>query len=219
VLARNGVEVVVPPGQGCCGALAMHCGEAEKAQKLARANLLSFPADVDAIVTNAAGCGSAIHEYALLFCGAPDSEKIQVFSRRVRDVSVLLAELGILPPPSLPKPLKLAYHDACHLIHAQGVSEAPRRLLRSIPNLVLLEVSEGDLCCGSAGTYNIEQPEIAEALGQRKARNILNTGAEAVAAGNIGCLIQIRTHLDGLKKNFPVYHTMEVLDRAYRQLT
>jgi glycolate oxidase iron-sulfur subunit len=216
VLARNGVEVVIPPGQNCCGALAMHCGEAENARMLARANLRSFPTDVDAIITNAAGCGSGIHEYSLLFQGAPDSEEIQAFARRVKDVSVFLAELGILPPPFLPKPLKLAYHDACHLVHAQGVSEAPRRLLRSIPNLVLLEVSEGDLCCGSAGIYNIEQPEIAEALGQKKVRNILGTGAEAVAAGNIGCLVQIRAHLEREGKSLPVYHTLEVLDRAYR---
>ncbi len=217
VLTRNGVEVVVPPNQGCCGALAMHCGEAERARAFARANLRSFPDDVDAIVTNAAGCGSGIHEYALLFHGTPESELAEAYARRVTDISVFLAKIDIIPPPPLPKPLKLAYHDACHLAHAQGVTEAPRKLLRSIPNLILLEVPDGELCCGSAGTYNIEQPEIAETLGRRKVENILQTGADAVAAGNIGCLVQIRTHLEREGRPLPVYHTLEILDRAYQQ--
>lgn len=216
VLARNGVEVVIPKGQECCGALPMHMGETELARSFARANLGAFPQDVDAIVTNAAGCGSGLHEYRLLFAGLPEQEAAEAFADRAMDVSVFLGKLGLIAPPPLVQPLKLAYHDACHLAHAQGVTAPPRTLLRSIPNLTVLEIPEGEICCGSAGTYNFEQPEIARALGQRKAQNILRTGAQAVAAGNIGCLVQIRTHIQSSATPIPIYHTMEVLDMAYR---
>jgi len=121
-------------------------------------------------------------------------------------------------PPPLQQPLKLAYHDACHLSNAQGITEPPRLLLKSISNLTLLEVPEGDMCCGSAGVYNLEQPKIANQLGQRKAENILRTGGQGVVAGNIGCLVQIRTHLQRLDKPLPVYHTIQVLDQAYAQM-
>jgi glycolate oxidase iron-sulfur subunit len=214
VLARNGVEVVIPPGQGCCGSLMMHTGDAPTARRLARRNLPLFPKDVDAILTNAAGCGSGMKEYELWFKGEPEAEVARAFARQVKDVSEFLAELG-LQPPAASMPLKVAYHDACHLAHAQRVVDAPRRLLRAIPGLTLLEIPEGELCCGSAGTYNIEQPELAEAIGQRKARNLLRTGAEMVVMGNIGCMVQIRQHLQKLGQNWPVLHTMEVLDRAY----
>jgi glycolate oxidase iron-sulfur subunit len=117
------------------------------------------------------------------------------------------------------KPLKVAYHDACHLAHAQGVTAQPRQLLRAIANLTLMEIPEGEICCGSAGTYNIEQPEIAARLGQRKAANILKTGADAVAAGNIGCMVQIKTHLQRNGKPLPIYHTMQLLDMAYADFT
>lgn len=212
VLAENGVETVIPRHQGCCGALSMHTGAARQARALARHNLDTFPQDVDAIITNAAGCGSGMKEYPLLFMGLAEAEKAQTFARKVEDVSVFLHQLGLKPPPALARPLKLAYHDACHLVHAQGIQAAPRQLLTGIPNLSLLEIPEGEMCCGSAGTYNLEQPEIARQLGQRKARNILSSGAEAVAMGNIGCIAQIRSHL---QQPLPVYHTMEVLDRAY----
>ncbi len=217
VLARNGVEVVLPQWQGCCGALMMHVGEDDRARRLARTNLGVFPTDVDAIVTNAAGCGSGMKAYGLLFKGTPEERDAEAFARRVIDVSAFLADLGLQPMPPLPQPFRLAYHDACHLAHAQGVVEAPRRLLGSIPNLTLVDVPDGDLCCGSAGTYNLEQPELASQLGRRKAENILRTGCEAVAAGNIGCLVQIRTYLHRLGKPLPLYHTLEVLDLAYRQ--
>lgn len=215
VLAANGVEVVIPRGQGCCGALMMHTGEAERARAQARVNLRAFPADVDAILTNAAGCGSGMHEYGLLFAGEPEEAEAVAFAARVRDVSAFLDELGLVPPAALDRPLTLAYHDACHLSHAQGITAAPRALLRSIPNLTLVEIPEGELCCGSAGSYNIEQPEIAARLGARKASNILTTGAQAVAAGNIGCLVQIRAHLAAAGQSLPVVHTMQVLARAY----
>lgn len=215
VLARNGVEVVIPDGQGCCGSLLMHTGDAANARALARRNLRAFPADVDAIITNAAGCGSGMKEYGLLFMGEAEAEAAHAFARRVKDVSEFLDELGIEAPPAS-EPIKVAYHDACHLAHAQRVVDAPRRLLRAIPNLTLLDIPESELCCGSAGTYNIEQPQLADQLGQRKAQNILNTGAELVVMGNIGCMVQIRTHQQKLGRPLPVLHTMEVLDRAYR---
>jgi glycolate oxidase iron-sulfur subunit len=216
VLAANGVEVVIPQGQGCCGSLGMHTGDAENARALAENNLKTFSLDVDAIITNAAGCGSGMKEYGLLFAGTPFEDQASAFARKVKDVTEFLDELGLLEPKPLPQPLTVAYHDACHLAHAQGVWGAPRRLLGAIPNLTLAEIPEGDICCGSAGTYNIEQPDIAAQLGERKARNILKTEADAVCTGNIGCLVQIRTHLAKAGKPLPIWHTMEVLDRAYR---
>jgi glycolate oxidase iron-sulfur subunit len=215
VLARNGVETVIPRGQGCCGSLSLHIGEAEQAQMLARRNLATFPTDVDAIVTNAAGCGSGMHEYPLLFAGEADQSQAQAFSHLVRDITVFLAELGLTPPDGLPEPITVAYHDACHLAHAQGVTAPPRQLLAAIPNLRLVEIPEGELCCGSAGTYNLEQPELAAQIGERKARNILSTGAQAIVTGNIGCMTQIRTHLAALGRPLPVWHTIELLDAAY----
>jgi glycolate oxidase iron-sulfur subunit len=216
VLARNGVETVIPRGQGCCGSLALHIGEAGQARDLARKNLAAFPAGVDAVITNAAGCGSGMHEYGLLFAGMAEAEAAQAFAARVRDISVFLDELGIEAPPPLPQPLTAAYHDACHLAHTQRVTAPPRRLLGQIPNLRIAEIPEGELCCGSAGTYNLEQPELAREIGERKARNILATGAEVVVTGNIGCMNQIGTHLELQGKSLPLWHTVEVLDWAYR---
>jgi glycolate oxidase iron-sulfur subunit len=215
VLARNGVEVVIPAEQGCCGALSMHTGERHQALSLARQNLGAFSEDVDAIITNAAGCGSGMREYPLLFAGQPEVGRAQAIAAQVRDVSSFLAELGWEIPPELDSPLLVAYHDPCHLAHAQGVREAPRRLLASIPGLTLMEIPEGDMCCGSAGTYNLEQPELAEELGRRKAAHIASTNANALATGNIGCLIQIQAHLKALGRAMPLYHTVQVLDRAY----
>jgi glycolate oxidase iron-sulfur subunit len=217
VLARNGVEVIVPPGQACCGSLLEHTGNYDQARRLALHNLEIFPSDVDVILTNAAGCGSGIKEYGSLFKGTKEESLAQAFSSRVQDVSEFLAGFDLLLPPDLPQPLKAAYHDACHLQHAQGITAAPRLLLHSIPNLTLLEVADAGLCCGSAGTYNLDQPEIAGELGRRKAEGILRSGAEAVVTGNIGCIIQIRAHLQALGKNLPVYHTFELLDIAYQQ--
>jgi glycolate oxidase iron-sulfur subunit len=216
VLARNGVETVIPRGQGCCGSLSLHIGEAAQARELARRNLAIFPTDVDAIITNAAGCGSGMHEYELLFAGMAEAMQAATFGSRVCDISVFLDALGIATPPPLTQPLTIAYHDACHLSHAQHVTTPPRRLLGQIPNLRIVEIPEGELCCGSAGTYNLEQPELARAIGERKARNILSTGAAAVITGNIGCMNQIRTHLELLNNPLPLWHTVEVLDWAYQ---
>jgi glycolate oxidase iron-sulfur subunit len=216
VLARNGVEVVIPPGQGCCGSLSMHTGEANQARMLARRNLTAFPNDVDAILTNAAGCGSGIHEYGLLFAGEAEQEHAKTFAKRVKDVSVFLHELGLTAPDPLSEPLTVAYHDACHLGHAQRVTAQPRALLAAIPKLRLVEIVEGELCCGSAGTYNLEQPALAQQIGERKAHNIIATSAQAVVTGNIGCMTQIQSHLQALGHPLPVWHTMEVLERAYQ---
>ena len=215
VLSRNGVEVVIPQGQGCCGSLSLHIGEADQARELARANLSVFPADVDAVVTNAAGCGSGMHEYPLLFKGLVEEAQARAFAGRALDISVFLSQLGLIEPPPLAQPLRVAYHDACHLANAQGVRSEPRALLNAVPNLTVLEIPEGDLCCGSAGIYNLEQPAIADQLGERKAKNILATGAEAIVTGNIGCMTQIATHLHRLGRPLPLWHTVELLDRAY----
>ena len=215
VLSANGVEVVVPPGQGCCGALALHSGEADHAYERATALARAFPTDVDAIVTNAAGCGSAMKEYGHAFRGRSQETTLRAFGGRVRDVSEFLEALGPIAPAPLAEPLTVAYHDACHLAHAQGIRRAPRALLALIPNLHVVEVPDGDTCCGSAGLYNVEHPDIAAALGARKAEAILATGASAVAAGNIGCLVQISTHLTRAGAALPTWHTIQILDHAY----
>ncbi len=213
VLTRNGVEVVIPPRQGCCGALSMHTGAAAQARTLARRNLTAFDLnECDAVVTNAAGCGSGMHEYPLLFAGEAEEQTAAKFAAKVQDITVFLDQLGIEAPPALEQPVTVAYHDACHLAHAQGVTNAPRRLLSTIPNLTLAPVPEGEICCGSAGSYNIEQPEIAAQLGRRKAEAILGTGAQAVVTGNIGCMTQIDNHLRRLGNPLPIYHTVELLN-------
>lgn len=220
VLARNGVEVVVPVEQGCCGGLAWHSGDLPAAQAFARRNLEAFPSDVDAILTNAAGCGSAMHEYHLVLCGTPDEERAAEFRKRVMDVSVFLARLGLRERPVGDAPhIKVAYQDACHLGHAQGVRREPRELLRSIPGVELCELADAHMCCGSAGSYNLDQPEIAASLGAKKARAVMATGAEVVASGNIGCLTQLRMHLTKLGSSIRVRHTMQVLRDAYREST
>ena len=216
VLAHNGVEVVVPRDQGCCGALAAHTGAADLARAAARHNLNVFPDDVDAVITNAAGCGSGMHEYPLWLTGEPEQEAAAKLASRTKDVCQFLHDLGAVTAEPLETPLRVAYHDACHLGHAQGVRSAPRQLLRSIPNLDLLEIADGDLCCGSAGTYSIEQPEIARDLGRRKAATIVDIEADVVVMGNIGCMTQIEVHLRALRNDIPVLHTVELLDRAYR---
>jgi glycolate oxidase iron-sulfur subunit len=213
VLARNGVEVVIPKTQVCCGAAAMHTGAHQDALAFSLQNLKAFPDDVDAIITNAAGCGSGLKEYPLLHHGLSTHNAAQTFAARVKDISVFLYELGLEPIAPLKKPLRVAYHDACHLAHAQGVKVAPRAILKAIPNLEILEIPEGDLCCGSAGTYNLEQPELAAQLGKRKTKHIQSIKPDLIASGNIGCHTQIRAYL---QQSIPMYHTLEILDLAYR---
>ncbi len=154
-------------------------------------------------------------EYALLFKGEPEESAAREFETRVQDVSVFLDDLGFDPPAALDHPLKIAYHDACHLGHAQGVRAAPRRLLEAIPGVTVVTPPDWEICCGSAGIYNIERPEIAAELGRQKVESLLSTGADVVVTGNIGCTMQIRTHLAEQQRELPVVHTFEMLDRAY----
>lgn len=213
VLTCNGVEVVVPHSQGCCGGLAWHTGDLEAARAFARKNLDAFPADVAAILTNAAGCGSAMHEYHLVLRGTEDEARAEAFRHRVMDVSVYLMKLG-MREPLRETSLKAAYHDACHLANAQNVRRQPRDLLRAIPGLQVLELSDAHLCCGSAGSYNMDQPEIASSLGEQKAKAVIATGAQVVVSGNIGCLTQLQLHLKKLGSSIEVKHTMQVLRDA-----
>lgn len=216
VLARNGVEVLIPPSQGCCGSLAMHTGGGDQARRLARVNLEAFDLDVDAVLTTAAGCGSGMRAYGGVFRGEADEERAESLARKTLDVSEFLAELGLRePPPPLAPGLTIAYHDACHLAHAQGVRSAPRALLEAVDGLTLAEPPEWELCCGSAGIYNVERPDVAAELGERKARNLAGTGAEMIAAGNIGCMNQLRISLAEIDRELPILHTVQVLDRAY----
>jgi glycolate oxidase iron-sulfur subunit len=216
VLSRNGVEVIVPQAQGCCGGLAWHTGDLEAARAFARRNLDAFPADVDAVLTNAAGCGSAMHEYHLILRGTADEARAEAFRKRVVDVSVFLARLGLREKPNgWRSPRSVAYHDACHLANAQDVRAEPRALLRAIPGLELREIANAHLCCGSAGTYNLDQPAIASSLGAQKAQAVIATGATIVATGNIGCLTQVRAHLEKLGSRVEVRHTLQVLRDAY----
>jgi len=216
VLARNGVEVVIPANQGCCGGLAWHTGDWDAARAFARQNLAAFPADVDAIITNAAGCGSTMHEYHLILRGTADEARAEAFSKRVLDVSVFLARLCLREKPAgNGHSQRIAYHDACHLAQAQNVRREPRDLLRAIPGVQLLELPDAHICCGSAGSYNLDQPAIATALGERKAKAVLATGAEVLATGNIGCLTQLRTHFARLGSPLPIRHTIQVLRDAY----
>ena len=166
--------------------------------------------------TNAAGCGSGMHEYPQILKGTAEEVAAQEFAGKVCDVSVYLAKLGDLEPiPDRGRPLRVAYHDACHLANAQGVRAQPRSLLRSIPGVELCEIADAHLCCGSAGTYNIDQPVIADTLGREKTDNIVNTKADVVAAGNIGCMTQLKTHLEQRESSIAVRHTMQVLRDAY----
>ncbi len=214
VLNRNGISVSIPNTQACCGALHWHIGDAQRAKQMALKNISAFGDRDEPIITTAAGCGSGMHEYPLIMAGSENSEPIERFANRVIDISVYLDRLGIKPPPAV-KPTRIAYHDACHLAHAQKVRQPPRALLRLIPGVELVDLAESDLCCGSAGTYNIDQPEIAAQLGKRKADNLLFTHCDLVALGNIGCQVQIEQHLANAGSSIPVLHTIQILDRAY----
>src|SRR5919206_2725477 len=210
VLAAEGWEVHSPRSPRCCGALQLHAGFEEEALGLAKATIAAYEG-FDAIAVNVAGCGSAMKDYGHLLADDPEwGERAQAFAAKVRDVHQLLAEHE---PQAVRHPLelKVAYHDACHLAHAQSVRTPPRDLLRSIPGVELVEPAEWELCCGSAGIYNLLQPEAAGELGRRKAGNLEATGAEAIAAANPGCALQISRHLD-----LPIYHPMTLLDLSLR---
>jgi len=215
-LTAEGFEVHAPASPDCCGALEFHSGEEASAARRARETIAAFTAaGVDHIVVNAAGCGSAMKEYGDLL----DTPEARAFSARVRDVTELLGEAEPRAPRG-PVPLRVAYHDACHLAHAQGVRSAPRELLRAIPGLELVEVgTERDVCCGSAGIYNLVQPEAAAQLGRRKAEHLIATGAQAIAAANPGCSAQLDLHLRALGCPLPIHHPVELVSRSITAAT
>jgi glycolate oxidase iron-sulfur subunit len=217
VLSLEGCDVVVPPGQGCCGALSVHNGREPEAVRFARSTIDVFEAaGVDYVVVNAAGCGSSMKEYAELLRDDPEyAERAARFATSVRDVAELLAELGPVAERH-PLPTTIAYHDACHLGHAQGIRTQPRALLRGIPGLKLKEIADADICCGSAGVYNLLNPEAAGELGDRKARNVLATGADVLVTANPGCLMQVASAVDRVGGRIELAHTVEVLDASLR---
>ncbi len=220
VLAMEGCDVVIPRDQGCCGALSVHNGRESEAQTFARRTVDVFDAaGVEHVVVNAAGCGSAMKEYADLLADDPAyAERARRFAASVRDVSELLAELG--PVAARHRlAVSVAYHDACHLAHAQGVRRQPRELLRTIPGLELREIADADICCGSAGIYNLLNPEAAGELGDRKARAVLATGAELLVTANPGCLMQVASSVSRQGGRIGLAHTVEVLDASLRGRT
>jgi glycolate oxidase iron-sulfur subunit len=217
VLAAEGCEVIVPPGQPCCGALMTHAGRERESLDSARRLIDCFEAaGVDALVINAAGCGSNVKDYARLLADDPRyASRAQALSAKCKDITELLAELGPRAPRH-PLRLRVAYHDSCHLQHAQGIRQQPRQVLAGIPNLEVLEIAESAICCGSAGIYNLVEPKTAEELGQRKVRNVLATGADAVASGNPGCSLQMMGSMRRLGRSIPVLHTIQLLDASIR---
>jgi glycolate oxidase iron-sulfur subunit len=213
VLAAEGYDVHVPRLPRCCGALPLHAGADPQARELAKATIEALE-EHDTVIVNAAGCGSAMKDYGHVLRDEPDwAERAERFAAKVKDATEFLAEAGPRAERR-PVPMKVAYHDACHLAHAQGVRAQPRELLDGIPELELVEPREWELCCGSAGVYNLVKPEPAAELGERKARNLLDTGAETVVAANPGCALQITAHTERLGRALPVLHPMEVLARS-----
>ena len=217
VLAAEGYEVVPVAEQGCCGALSVHAGRENEGLRYARRLIDAFEAArVDAIAVNVAGCGSTLKEYGHLLRDDPAyAERAKAFSAKVRDISELLAEQ---PPRARRHPIaaRVAYHDACHLRHGQGITRQPRTLLRQIPQLEVAEPAEADICCGSAGIYNLVAPEPAAELGRRKAANILATRPDALVAANPGCLLQIAASLAQEGHPLPTYHPIQLLDASIR---
>jgi glycolate oxidase iron-sulfur subunit len=216
VLAANGCDVRIPAGQTCCGGLAFHFGDLEQARRQARQNIDAFLApDVEYIITNVAGCGSTLKEYDNLLAEDPGyAGKAREFAAKVRDVSEFLAAIEPVPPAN-PVPLKVAYQDACHLAHGQGIRWQPRKMLSLIPGLELVSLPESDTCCGSAGIYNIVQPEMADALLRNKMRCIARSGAQTVAVANAGCMMQLKLGVRQYGPEVEVMHVIDLLDRAY----
>ena len=217
VLNAEGCDVLVPRGQGCCGALSLHSGRAREAQSFAKDIIARFEREnVDAILVNAAGCGSNLKEYGRLFAGDPQwSERGARVAAKVKDVSEFLVSLGARAQRH-PMSLKIACHDACHLAHAQRIRSQPRELLRSIPGLELCDVPDGDQCCGSAGIYNLLQPKSAREIGARKVENVLATQAQLLASTNPGCTLQIQMMLRERGEHLVAAHPIELLDASIR---
>ncbi|MGB5969684.1 MAG: heterodisulfide reductase-related iron-sulfur binding cluster [Spirulinaceae cyanobacterium] len=220
VLTANGCEVVIPSKQGCCAALPAHQGQEAQAQTLARQMIDSFAdEELDAVIINAAGCGHTLKEYDHILAEDPQyQQKAQEFVAKVKDVQEFLAEVGLTAKlhPLTNGELSLVYQDACHLLHGQKISLQPRQLLKQIPGVKLKEPLDAALCCGSAGVYNLLQPEVADELGEQKVANLVNTGAKLIASANPGCSLQIKKHLDLQGKEIELMHPMELLDYSIR---
>jgi len=216
VLVLNGCEVHVPAAQTCCGALHTHSGERERARELARANIDALlPGDYDAILSNTAGCGSTLKEYhELLEHDAAYAGRARVFVERMKDISEFLAAAGLTAQPG-PLDVSVTYQDSCHLLHGQKIRNAPRELLAAIPQLRLIELPYSDLCCGSAGIYNVVQDEMAAELLRRKMEAVNATGAEILATANPGCMLQLKAGVDQHGHGQRVLHIVELLDEAY----
>jgi glycolate oxidase iron-sulfur subunit len=220
ILAAEGCEVIINPGgQGCCGALSVHNGREVEAQRFARALIDAFEhTGIDFFVVNAAGCGSSLKEYGELLRDDPAyAERAAAFAAKVRDLSEVLVELGPVAPRH-PLPVTVAYHDACHLAHAQGVRAQPRQLLRGIPGLELREIADAEICCGSAGVWNVLNPGPAAQLGERKARDVLATGAQLLVTANPGCLMQVAASVPRIGGSIALAHTAQILDASIRGL-
>ena len=216
ILARNGYEVLAPRAQGCCGALNAHGGDHARALDMARATIEVFErTPVDAIIVNTSGCGAHMKNYGLLLAGDPAwAERARRFAALVQDISEFLARTP-LRGPLLPVPLTITYHDPCHVVHGQKISKQPRALLAQVPALRVVDLPESDWCCGSAGIYNLTQPEMATRLLRRKVRHVASTRADAVVTANPGCILQIQAGLRDKGLPVQVLHIVEVLDRAY----
>ena len=216
VLQQNGCDVIIPQGQGCCGAIHYHAGSRDGTRKMADANVTAFDLDeVDAVIVNHGGCGTMLKEYGLHWPDA-DQPRREAFSRKVRDVHEFLDELGPVTPEG-PIPAVATYHDACHLAHGQKVVQPPRKLLGLIPELQLRDLPESEICCGSAGTYNLNQPKMGNRLAERKVSNIDATQAQIVLAANSGCLLHIGRELRRQRHPALLMHTMDLLDLSYRR--
>ena len=219
MLAADGYDVHVPRAQGCCGALHVHAGRPEDGRTRARETIQALDG-YGLVVTNAAGCGSTLKDYTHLLADDPDwADRAAAFSAKVRDVSELLADPSSGRAARKPLPLRVAYQDACHLRHAQGVVSEPRAALAQIPGLTLLEPDEQELCCGSAGIYNIVQSGTAVTLGDRKAQNVLAVEPDAYASANPGCLVQVSAALRRAGRALPTFHPVELLDASIRGIS
>jgi glycolate oxidase iron-sulfur subunit len=216
VLARNGCEVVAPPGQGCCGALNAHGGDHARALAMAKRTIATFEAvGAEAVIVNTSGCGAHMKAYGTLLAGQPAwAERAARFARTVQDLAEFLAREPLRGPLHA-VPMSVTYHDPCHVVHGQKIRRQPRELLAQIPGLQVVDLPESDWCCGSAGIYNLTQPEMADRLLRRKVRHVHSTGAQAVVTANPGCILQIQAGLRAQGRELPVLHLVEVLDRAY----
>ncbi len=218
-LRRNGCRVSVPREQVCCGALHAHAGEGQEARRLARVNIAAFErSGAEVILVNAAGCGAHLKAYDVVLRDDPAwRDRAKAFASRVRDVTEFLAANLSVQPRPMPG-LRVAYQDACHLAHGQRVRSQPRALIRGIPGVTLVELPDGERCCGSAGTYNLTHPAIADELGGQKAEAIERSGADVVVSANPGCLLQISAHLSRFGSPTRALHIMDLLDEGYEKI-